>query len=93
MKALLFTVTLSVPWVQSLKDKRMVVKSLKDRLARRNLAVLESGMTEQRQRAELSVVALAANQALADAIYEDTMRFIEENCPAPVIDVTRQQLL
>ena len=50
-------------------------------------------MTEQRQRAELSVVALAANQALADAIYEDTMRFIEENCPAPVIDVTRQQLL
>ena len=85
MKALLFTVTLSVPWAQSLKDKRMVVKSLKDRLARRNLAVLESGMTEQRQRAELSVVALAAN--------EDTMRFIEENCPAPVIDVTRQQLL
>ena len=92
MTALLFTITLSIPWAQSLKEKRMVVKSLKDRLIRRNLTVMESGLTEQRQRAELAVVALAANHALADAVYEDTMRFVEENSPAQVAGVTRQWL-
>ncbi len=93
MTVLLFTFTLSIAWAQSLKDKRMVVKSLKDRLAKRNLTVMESGLTGQHRRAELTVVALAANRALADAIFEDTMRFVEENCPAPVENVERQWLL
>ena len=48
---------------------------------------------DRRQRAELAIVALAANHALADAVYEDTMRFVEENSPAQVAGVTRQWLL
>ena len=93
MTAMLMTVTLSIPWAHSLKQKRRVVKSLTDRLKKRNLTVMESGRLNEHQWAEISMVALAAHHALADAIYEDTLGFIESECEAEVVQVETGWLL
>ena len=51
-----------VPWSESLKDKRRVVKSLKDRLHREHLvAVAEVGEQDSLQRARLGVACLGSD--------------------------------
>ena len=93
MTALLITVTLSIPWAHSLKQKRMVVKSLTDKLKKSNLTVMESGQLDEHQWAEISMALLAAHHGLADAIYEDTLAFIESECEAEVVNVSTDWLL
>ena len=62
----------------SLKDKRRVIKSLKDRLAGRfNVSVAEVGSLDHRQQAELGV-ALVANDS----------RFVE-SCLGKIVDYVR----
>ncbi len=62
----------------SLKDKRRVVKSLKERLAGRfNVSVAEVGSLDHRQQAELGV-ALVANDA----------RFVQ-SCLDKIVDYVR----
>lgn len=59
---------------QSLKDKRQVIKSLKDRLrVRFNVSVAETDYQGQWQLAELVVVAVASSRQVA----ENTMRLVE----------------
>lgn len=60
---------------QSLKDKRQVVRSLKDRLRRRfNVSVAETDFQSQWKLAELAVVTVASNRTIADI----TMRGVEQ---------------
>lgn len=59
----------------SLKDKRQVVKSLKDRLrARHNVAVAEIDYQDLWQRGLVAAVTVASDQAVA----ENTLRSVEE---------------
>lgn len=60
---------------QSLKDKRQVIRSLKDRLRGHfNVSVAETDFQSQWQLAELVVVAVASSRQIA----ETTMRKVEE---------------
>lgn len=61
---------LAIPGSRSLKSKRSVLRSLKDRLARMNVSVVESGLRDSRDRARISVAFLAAHSAQADSILE-----------------------
>lgn len=65
---------LSVPGSVSLKQKRSVLRSLKDRLSRMNVSVVESGLQDARDRARVSVAFLAAHAAQADSILESVDR-------------------
>lgn len=65
---------LSMPGSASLKQKRSVLRSLKDRLARMNVSVVESGFQDARNRARVSVAFLAAHAAQADSILESVDR-------------------
>lgn len=65
---------LSVPGSASLKHKRSVLRSLKDRLSRMNVSVVESGLQDARGRARISVAFLAAHAAQADSILESVDR-------------------
>ena len=65
---------LSMPGSASLKQKRSVLRSLKDRLARMNVSVVESGLQDARNRARISVAFLAAHAAQADSILESVDR-------------------
>ena len=67
---------LAIPGSGSLKRKRSVIRSLRDRLARMNVSVVESGLQDVRDRARISVGFLAAHAAQADAIRESVDRCV-----------------
>jgi uncharacterized protein len=62
----LLTVELHVAGSQSLKDKRMVLRRVKDRLKKFNVAVSEVRHQDLWQRAGLAVVTVSTDQAHAD---------------------------
>lgn len=55
----LLSVELFIPHAQSLKDKRMVLRSIKDRLRKFNVAVAEVEHQDVWQRAGLGIVAIS----------------------------------
>ncbi len=69
---------LSLPESRSLKDKRRVVKSLKDRIRGRfNVSVAETAYQDTWTRAQLSVVLVTTDGAFADSVLDKLDRFIE----------------
>ncbi len=68
---------LSIPGSASLKEKRAVLRSLKDRLGKMNVSVAESGLQEIRNRGRITVAFLAAHSAQADSIHASLDRVID----------------
>jgi uncharacterized protein YlxP (DUF503 family) len=69
------TLELSLPDAHSLKDKRQVVKSLKDRLrVRFNVAVAEIGYQEVWQRSLISAVTVSSDHTNADQVLQSVER-------------------
>jgi uncharacterized protein len=62
----LLSVELHIPHAQSLKDKRMVLRSIKDRLKKFNVAVAEVEHQDLWQRAGLGVVAISTTTEHVD---------------------------
>jgi uncharacterized protein YlxP (DUF503 family) len=62
----LLTVELHVTGARSLKDKRMVLRRVKDRLKKFNVAVSEVEFHDLWQRAALAVVTVSADRQHAD---------------------------
>jgi uncharacterized protein YlxP (DUF503 family) len=60
------SVELFIPHSQSLKDKRMVLRSIKDRLKKFNVAVAEVAHQDTWQRAGLGVVAISTTSDHVD---------------------------
>ncbi len=75
MRVALLHVELFIPYSQSLKDKRMVLRRVKDRLQKFNVAVAEVEFQDKWQRAGLGIVAISTTdehveQELAAAVDE-----------------------
>jgi uncharacterized protein YlxP (DUF503 family) len=62
----LLTVELFIPGSQSLKDKRMVLRRIKDRVKKFNIAVAEVEHHDLWQRAGLAMVTVSTDQPHAD---------------------------
>jgi uncharacterized protein YlxP (DUF503 family) len=74
---------------QSLKDKRRVLKSLKDRLHQRfNVSVAETGHHELWQRAELACSVVATDRKHAESVLSAADRLVAENGLVRIIDST-----
>jgi uncharacterized protein YlxP (DUF503 family) len=83
---------LSLPGCASLKAKRSVVRSLKDRLRSKfNVSVAETGLQDVRDRALLSVALVASDGRLAESILDKADRFVEEQGGALITDVRRER--
>ena len=77
----------------SLKDKRSVIKSLKDRLRQSfNVSVAETDHQESWQRAELTACCVAADRGQADRLMEEMDRFVEANPFLRIVGVHDQRL-
>ncbi len=63
MTIALLSVELFLPGARSLKDKRMVLRRVKDRLAKFNVAVAEVEHQDLWQRAGLGIVGIGVSQA------------------------------
>jgi uncharacterized protein YlxP (DUF503 family) len=62
----LLSLELFIPGAQSLKEKRMVLRRIKDRVKKFNIAVSEVGHHDLWQRARLAVVTVSTDQQHAD---------------------------
>jgi hypothetical protein len=75
-----------LPASQSLKDKRRVVRSLKDRLRGRfNVAVAEIDYQETHQRATLGVVSIANERLQIEQLFESVRAEVERNLPGDLL--------
>ena len=85
------TFRLRASWVHSLKEKRMIVKSLLARL-RNEFPVSAAEIDEQdiHQIIVIGVAAIVANNAMADSLMDDISRFVEENCEAEILEEERE---
>ncbi len=77
MVVAMMTVELHVHGSQSLKEKRMVLRRVKDRLRKFNVAVSEVEYHDLWQRAALAVVTVSPDQAHADRELAAAAREIE----------------
>jgi len=74
---------LRIEFAQSLKDKRMVVRSLVDKLRRRfSLSASEVGLLDLHQVARIGLTFIALDHAAADAKFSKIQTFIESNTDA-----------
>jgi len=81
---------LEVLGAQSLKDKRSVIKSLKDRLHHRfNVAVAETGHLDLWQRAELTACAVSAARVQTDKVLQQLDDFVAADWRVRIIGVHR----
>ena len=78
---------LHLPGCSSLKEKRQVVKSLKDRLhARFNLSVAETGHQDLLQRAELSACVVSTERRHANSVLSSADQLIETDGRARIMN-------
>jgi uncharacterized protein YlxP (DUF503 family) len=84
---------LSLPECRSLKEKRSVVKSLKERLQHRfKVSVAETGHQDILTRAQLSAAVVTSDGRVADSMLDKLDRFVERDGRALILD-TRRSLL
>ena len=84
MTVALLSLECYLPMAQSLKDKRMVVRRIKDRLRSLNVAVAEVAHQDLWQRAGLGVVTVATDDQGAGAILTAALDEIERLEPGLV---------
>ncbi len=84
-------IKLHAHWVHSLKEKRMVVKSLLSKVRNKfNVAVAEVGEQDIHQTIVIGVASIVPNSAQADSVMEAIRYFIEENTEAEITDIERE---
>jgi hypothetical protein len=84
MVVALLSIECHLPTARSLKDKRMVLQSVKGRLRRLNVAVAEVEHQDLWQRAGLAVVTVAATEALAERELQTVLDDIDRHEPGLV---------
>jgi uncharacterized protein YlxP (DUF503 family) len=94
MKVLLLKVTLRASWVHSLKEKRMVVKSIVQRLKNKfNLSVAEVAEQDIHQIIVIGIAAICGSSAQVDSTMENVINFVEGNTDAEIIDIQRDDIV
>jgi uncharacterized protein YlxP (DUF503 family) len=78
----LLTLDIHIPHAQSLKDKRMVLRSLKDRLRTKfNVSVSEVDHQDLWQRAQISVVTVGSDEKFLEKVLEQAAEEAERIAP------------
>jgi uncharacterized protein YlxP (DUF503 family) len=81
---------LSLPGCRSLKEKRRVVKSLKERMQHRfKISVAETGHQDVWSRAQLTAAVVAGDTRQADSIMDSLDTFVERDGRAVIVGVQR----
>ena len=81
----LLTVELHFPGARSLKDKRTVLRSAKDRLRRLNVSVAEIDHQSLRQRCRLGVAAVGVTQTGVERSLQAVVEEIERHDPGLIV--------
>ena len=85
------TWVLALPGCASLKEKRSVIRSLRDRLRHRfNVSVSETGSQAAHARAELTVALVATDWNFAQSVLDRADLLVEEHGDARIVSVRRE---
>jgi uncharacterized protein YlxP (DUF503 family) len=83
----LLTVRVHIPLCNSLKAKRMVIKSLKERLTNKfNISVAESGNHDKWQLSDIAVANVSTDKAHVDSALSNVLNYIENFHEVDVVD-------
>jgi len=83
--------TLYAPWVHSLKEKRMVVKSICGKTAAKfNIAISEVEGQDVHQTIVVGIACVTNESAHCDSILDNVLGFIGRNTEAEIIKVERE---
>jgi uncharacterized protein YlxP (DUF503 family) len=82
------TVSLHIPGSGSLKSKRFVLKSLKDRIRHKfNVSVAEVDHFDLWQRATIAVAVVSRDGKFADQVISNVLNLIQSDTKIDVIDI------
>ena len=85
------TFRLHAPWVHSLKEKRMVVKSLIAQLQNKfHVSAAEIDKQDTHQIIVIGVAVIVPNNSLADSLMDEISQFVETATDAEVLEETRE---
>jgi len=85
------TIRLRVPWVHSLKEKRMIAKSITAKIRNQfNVSVAEIEDQDIHQSIVLGIACIAGDTAHADSIVDHVLDFVERNTEAEIVDIGRE---
>ncbi|NGU52388.1 DUF503 domain-containing protein [Clostridium perfringens] len=88
MRVLNLKITLRESWVHSLKEKRVVVKSIVQRLKNKfNVSVGEVHEQDIHQIIVIGISAVCGDQKQVDSTLENLIDFVEENTDAEIINI------
>ncbi len=82
---------LHIPYSNSLKEKRMVIRSVKEKLKSKfNVSVSEVGDQNLWQSAQIAVVMVAPDQKQVEKVMQNVINFVEVNFPDIHINIYRE---
>ena len=91
MNVAVMTFRLRAPWVHSLKEKRMIVKSVIAKLQNKfHVSAAEIEEQDTHQMIVIGVATIVPNHTIADSLMDEISRFVEENCEAELISEDRE---
>ena len=81
------TFRLHAPWAHSLKEKRMIVKSLVAQMQNRfHVSAAEIGEQDTHQISVIGAAAVVPHNALANSLMDDVTRFVETATDAQLLE-------
>ena len=93
MKIATITFKLRAPWVHSLKEKRMIVKSLVAKLQNKfHVSAAEIGEQDVHQIIVIGVASIVPHNAMADSLMDEISEFVDANTEAEIIEEEREIL-
>lgn len=89
----LLKIKIHTPWVHSLKEKRMVVRSLCSKIQNQfHVSVAEVSDQDKHQMTVLGISSVAGNTSHGDSIIDHVIEFIESNTEGEVVEIERENL-
>ena len=85
------TFRLHAPWVHTLKEKRMIVKSLVAQLQNKfHVSAAEIDKQDTHQIIVIGVAVIVPNNSLADSLMDEISQFVETATDAQVLEEARE---
>lgn len=91
MNIAVITFRLRAPWVHSLKEKRMIVKSLVAKLQNKfHVSAAEIDEQDVHQIIVIGIAVIVPHNAMADSLMDEISEFMELNTEAEILEENRE---
>jgi hypothetical protein len=85
------TIKFHAPWVHSLKEKRMVVKSICAKASNKfNISIAEVAEQDVHQTIVIGIACVTDETSHCNSILDNVLYFIEENTEAEIVKIDRE---